>query len=60
MILYLEDQLEGCYRQYCMHQVKQDMPFMSLDDFRNMFEDLMAVIYKDERRSPLGGTYAGQ
>jgi len=24
------------------------MPFMSLDDFRNMFEDLMAVIYKDE------------
>jgi len=21
---------------------------MSLDDFRNMFEDLMAVIYKDE------------
>ena len=24
------------------------MPFMSLDDFRNMFEDLMEVIYKDE------------
>jgi hypothetical protein len=31
-----------------MHQVRQDMPFMSLDDFRNMFEDLMEVIYKDE------------
>ena len=44
----LEDKLERCYRQYCMHQVKQDMPFMSLDDFRNMFEDLMEVIYKDE------------
>ena len=48
MILYLEDQLEACYRQYCMHQVKQDMPLMSLDDFRDMFEDLMEVIYKDE------------
>jgi len=50
MILYLEDQLEKCYRQYCLHQVRQDMPFMSLDDFRNMFEDLMEVIYKDEEK----------
>ena len=48
MILYLETQLEACYRQYCIHQVKQDMPFMSLDNFRDMFEDLMAEIYKDE------------
>ena len=48
MILYLEDQLEGCYKQYCIHQAKQDMPFMSLDDFRDMFEDLMVVIYPAE------------
>ena len=48
MILYLEDQLEECYRQYCLHQVRQDMPFMSLEDYRNMIEDLMAVIYKDD------------
>ena len=48
MILYLEDQLESCYRQYCLHQVKQDMPFMTLDNFREMFEDLMAEIYKEE------------
>jgi len=48
MILYLEDQLEGCYRQYCLHQSRHDMSFMTLDDFRNMFEDLMEVIYKDE------------
>jgi hypothetical protein len=47
MILYLEDQLEGCYREYRLHQVKQDMPFMSLEDFRDMFEGMMAVIYKD-------------
>ena len=47
MILYLEEQLEAAYRKYCKHQSKQDMPFMSLDDFRNMFEDLMAIVYQD-------------
>ena len=48
MLLYLEDQLEGCYRQYCLHQVRHDMPFMSLEDYRAMFEDMMEVIYKEE------------
>ena len=47
MILYTEKQLEDCYRQYCLHQVRQDMPFMKLEDFRNMFEDIMEVAYKD-------------
>ena len=47
MILYLEDQLEAAYRKYCKHQSKQDMAFMSLDDFRNMFEDLMAIVYQE-------------
>ena len=47
MILYLEKQLEDCYRQYCLHQVRHDMPFMKLEDFRNMFEDIMEVAYKD-------------
>ncbi len=47
MILYLEEQLEAAYKKYCKHQAKQDMSFMSLDDFRNMFEDLMAVVYQD-------------
>ena len=48
MILYLGDQLEACYRQYRIHQAKQNMPSMTLDNFRYMFEDLMAEIYKDE------------
>ena len=48
MLLYLEDQLEQCYRQYCLHQIRQDMPFMSLEDFRSMFEDMMEVIYTEE------------
>jgi hypothetical protein len=47
MILYLEKQLEDCYRQYCLHQVRHDMPFMKLEDFRYMFEDIMEVAYKD-------------
>ena len=47
MILYTEKQLEDCYRQYCLHQVRHDMPFMKLEDFRNMFEDIMEVAYKD-------------
>tara|TARA_R100001082_G_scaffold68012_1_gene38539 strand:- start:597 stop:764 length:168 start_codon:yes stop_codon:yes gene_type:complete len=48
MILYLETQLEDCYRIYRLHQVKQDMPFMSLEDFRNMFEELMGRVYEEE------------
>ena len=47
MILYLEDQLEAAYRKYCMHQIKQDIPFMSLDNFRNMFEEIMAIVYQE-------------
>ena len=47
MILYLEEQLEEAYRKYCMHQAKQDMAFMSLDNFRNMFEEIMAIVYQE-------------
>jgi hypothetical protein len=47
MILYTEKQLEDCYRIYRLHQVKQDMPFMTLEDFRNMFEDIMEKAYKE-------------
>ena len=47
MLLYLEEQLEAAYRKYCKHQSKQDMPFMSLDDFRNMFEEIMAIVYQE-------------
>jgi|TARA_R110000824_G_scaffold70841_3_gene181642 hypothetical protein len=46
MVLYTEEQLEKCYRIYCLKQVKQDLAFMKLDDFRYMFEDLMAIIYQ--------------
>ena len=48
MILYTEEQLENCYRRYRLHQVKRDMSFMTLEDFRLMFEDMMAEVYKEE------------
>ena len=38
MILYTEKQLEDCYNVYRIMQIKQDMAFVSLDDFRVLFE----------------------
>ena len=40
MILYLEKQLDECYRIYCLHQVRQDMPFMSRENYRVQFEEI--------------------
>jgi hypothetical protein len=48
MVLYTEKQLEKCYRQYCLHQIKKDFSFMKLEDFRLMFEDIMAEVYMEE------------
>ena len=44
MVLYTEKQLEDAYRRYCLHQIKKDFSFMKLEDFRNMFEDMMLII----------------
>ena len=48
MILYTEEQLENCYRQYCLHQIKKDFSLMKQEDFRLMFEDIMAAVYMEE------------
>ena len=48
MILYTEEQLENCYRQYCLHQIKKDFSFMKLEDFRLMFEDIMVIVYNED------------
>ncbi len=45
MILYLEKQLEDAYRIYRLNQVKKDMSFMKLEDFRVMFEEIMEWVY---------------
>jgi hypothetical protein len=48
MILYTEKQLEDCYRQYCLLQGKNNMSFVSLKEFRILFEDLTEIIYKEK------------
>jgi hypothetical protein len=48
VILYLEKQLEDAYRIYRLNQVKKDMSFLKLEDFRVMFEDIMEVVYSSE------------
>jgi len=48
MILYTETQLEDTYRIYRLHQAKHDMPFITLEDFRSMFEEIFRVIYEAE------------
>tara|TARA_A100000172_G_scaffold39649_1_gene24156 strand:+ start:258 stop:407 length:150 start_codon:yes stop_codon:yes gene_type:complete len=47
MLLYTEKQLEDCYKQYCVFQGKHDMGFVSLEDFRILFENLLITTYED-------------
>ena len=47
MILYTEEQLENAYRSYRVTQVKQDMAFVTLEDFRIMFEQILEILYRD-------------
>ena len=51
MILYTEVQLENAYNVYRTHQVKKDMSFLKLEDFRLLFEEIMEVVY-DEYDEP--------
>ena len=45
MILYTEEQLENAYNVYRRHQIKKDMSFLKLEDFRLMFEEVMEWVY---------------
>lgn len=50
MLLYTEEQLEQAYKIYRLHQVKVDLGFMTLENFRNLFEQFIEeVIYTDDR-----------
>ena len=40
MLLYTEEQLEKAYEVYRVHQIRQDLGFMSLEHFRLMYEKL--------------------
>ena len=47
MLLYTERQLEESYKIYRTHQVKKDLAFMSLENFREMFESLMEAVWNE-------------
>tara|TARA_Y100001963_G_scaffold77519_1_gene107433 strand:- start:617 stop:781 length:165 start_codon:yes stop_codon:yes gene_type:complete len=47
MILYLEKQLDDAYDIYRRHQIKQDAAFISKENFRTMFEEIMEVVYSE-------------
>jgi|TARA_Y100000361_G_scaffold115285_1_gene105904 hypothetical protein len=46
MVLYLESQLDTAYREYCMLQVKNDMPFVKREVFRVLYEKLMEQAFE--------------
>ena len=47
MILYTEKQLNKAYRVYAKHQGINNVPFISLDSFRLMFEEQQDVLIED-------------
>jgi len=44
VILYSEAMLEKVYKIYQMHQAKNNLPFMRLNDYREMFEEQQQMI----------------
>ena len=49
MLLYTEEQLEEAYVIYRLHQIKLDLGFMTLENFRNLFEQFVEeVLYTND------------
>ena len=47
MLLYSERQLNKAYRIYAKHQGIHGVPFISIDDFRKMFEEQQEALIED-------------
>ena len=47
MILYTEQQLNRVYRIYAKHQGIHGVPFISLDNFRIMFEEQQEILIEE-------------
>jgi hypothetical protein len=46
MLLYTEQQLEIAYNIYRMHQIGRGLGFMELENFRNLYEELLEEDYE--------------
>jgi hypothetical protein len=52
MLLYTEEQLEKAYALYRVKQIRLDLGFMKLENFRSLFEQLAEeVMYADDKHS---------
>jgi len=51
LVLYTEKQLQASYDVYRRHQALHDQPFIAHDDFRTMYEEMMAAFYKQDERT---------
>jgi len=47
-LLYTDEVLNTVYRIYAKHQGKNDVPFISLQDFRAMFEEQQTALYQQQ------------
>tara|TARA_R100000656_G_scaffold113060_1_gene85297 strand:+ start:504 stop:716 length:213 start_codon:yes stop_codon:yes gene_type:complete len=47
-LLYTDEILDTVYRIYAKHQGKNNVPFISLQDFRVMFEEQQTALYKQQ------------
>ena len=49
MLLYTEEQLTRAYDLYRLEQIKLELGFMTLENFRSLFEKLAEeVMYRDD------------
>ena len=55
MLLYTEDQLEKAYEVYRLHQVRQDLGFMSLEHFRLFYEQLAEEVLTSDIEESYSG-----
>ena len=45
MILYTEEQFDAAYKEYRYFHMKNKRLFLSTDKFREIFEEMMRVVY---------------
>jgi len=55
MLLYTEEQLEKAYEVYRIHQIRQDLGFMSLEHFRLMYEELAEEVLTSDLEEIMNG-----
>ena len=48
LLLYTEEQLERAYEIYRVYQIKLDLSFMVLENFRKLYEELAKEILKED------------